>query len=124
MSRWPRSLLHTPWRSSARRPSATSESVVTSKRTARVVLGILELEVRSRLDFFDHSYLFRAVIPGLELAYVRGQVPRRPPDAPRLPDHRRDRAGRRGAEPLHGRARDRDAAADRVLPRCRLLHLP
>src|SRR5262249_29387851 len=63
-------------------------------------------------------------VPGLELAYVRGEVLRRPADAARLPDHRRGGARDHAAEPVHGGGRDRDAPADRLLPRGRLLHLP
>src|SRR2546423_12677940 len=53
-----------------------------------------------------------------------GKVPLRPPDAPRVPDHRADRARRGRPEPLYGGDRDRDAATDRVLPGGRILHLP
>src|SRR4029453_14884030 len=63
-------------------------------------------------------------VPGLELAYVRGELLRRPADAARLPDHLRYRARDHAAEPVHRGVRDRDVAADRLLPRGRLLHLP
>src|SRR5438270_10539797 len=66
----------------------------------------------------------RRRFPGSKLAYVRGQVLRRSSNPPRFPDHRPDRAGGRPAQPLYGRARDRDAAPDRLLPRDRVLHLP